>query len=259
MYEKENQIKECEKYLALAEKYYKMKQNPHLKLNPPENPYEEPKPKVPKPERYTSQLTHSQSQEIRLHFVNLLVHLNLYDLVDEYLNKLEDSQKREILEIEIEVFYERYDQALGKMDLLLKKGDNIRNIDLLMMKADICYRCDKMFECEEIFLTILQLKPPVSKTVSIYLKLGYTYLNRKSWEDAKKIFEKACEHKYNCSIAWEGLGIACINLGLYEEAEEALNLTKIYNPLTKETREYEDKINEHYAVENAKVYDKTRF
>ena len=145
------------------------------------------------------------------------------------------------------------------MDALLKKGDNIRNIDLLMMKADICYRCDKMFECEEIFLTILQLKPPISKTISIYLKLGYTYLNRKSWEDAKKIFEKACEHKYNCSIAWEGLGIACINLGLYEEAEEALNLTKIYNPLTKSTGEYEERINEYYGRENAKVYDSGRF
>ena len=67
------------------------------------------------------------------------------------------------------------------MDLLLKKADNIRNIDLLMMKADICYKDDKMFECEEIFLTILQLKPPASKIIQIYLRLGYTYLNRKSW------------------------------------------------------------------------------
>ena len=70
-----------------------------MKLNPPENPYEEPKPKVPKPERYTSQLTHSQSQEIRLNFVSLLSQLNLYDLIAQYLNKLEDSQKREIYEI----------------------------------------------------------------------------------------------------------------------------------------------------------------
>ena len=94
MYERDENIKECEKYLALAEKYYKIKQNPHLKLNPPENPYEEPKPKVPKPERYTSQLTHGQSQEIRLNFITLLSNLNLYDLIAQYMNKMEDSQRK---------------------------------------------------------------------------------------------------------------------------------------------------------------------
>lgn len=49
-----------------------MKQNPHLKFHPPIDPYELPKAKVPKPERYTSQLSHSESQEIRLNFINLL-------------------------------------------------------------------------------------------------------------------------------------------------------------------------------------------
>lgn len=79
------------------------------------------------------------------------------------------------------MFYEQYDNALAKMDALLKKADNIKNIDLLMMKADICFKDDKMFECEEIFLKILQLKPPASRIINIYLRLGYTYLNRKSW------------------------------------------------------------------------------
>lgn len=41
-----------------------------------------------------------------------------------------------------------------------------------MIKADICYRSDKMFECEEIFLQILQLKPPASKIIQVYLRLG---------------------------------------------------------------------------------------
>jgi tetratricopeptide (TPR) repeat protein len=135
------------------------------------------------------------------------------------MGKLEDSHKKSVLEIEIDIFYQRYEEALNKVNILLSKGDNIRNIDLLMMKADICYRDEKMFECEEIFLSILQLKPPSSKTIGIYLRLGYTYLNRKSWEDAKRIFEKACEQKYNCSLAWQGLGVACLNLGHYPEAE----------------------------------------
>ena len=59
MYEREGNIKQSEKYLAVAERYFKMKQNPNLKFHPPVDPYELPKPKVPKPERYTSQLSHS--------------------------------------------------------------------------------------------------------------------------------------------------------------------------------------------------------
>lgn len=76
-----------------------------------------------------------------------------------------------------------------------------------------------MFECEEIFLSILQLKPPAAKTSQVYLRLGYTYLNRKSWEDAKQVFGRAVEQRFNCSVAWLGLGVACLNLGRFDEAE----------------------------------------
>lgn len=57
MYEQEGDIKNSEKYLAVAERYYKVKKNPHLKFTPPENPYVLPRPAVPKPERYLSQLS----------------------------------------------------------------------------------------------------------------------------------------------------------------------------------------------------------
>jgi len=48
-----------------------------------------------------------------------------------------------------------------------------------------------MFECEEIFLYILKLKPTAVQAYSIYLRLALTYLNRKSYEDAKITFNKA--------------------------------------------------------------------
>lgn len=86
-------------------------------------------------------------------------------MVGEYLPKLDDSQKKSILEIEVDIFNCDFDKGLQKIEALLKKSDNIRNTDLLMTKADICYLSDKMFECEEIFLTILQLKPAPSKAL----------------------------------------------------------------------------------------------
>lgn len=86
------------------------------------------------------------------------------------------------------IFEDNYNEAIDKIDTLLKKSDNIRNIDLLLIKADACYRDDRMFESEEVYLNILQLKPPQNKSLQIYLKLGYTYIHRKSWEDAKIVF-----------------------------------------------------------------------
>ena len=88
------------------------------------------------------------------------------------------------------MFKEEYDESLAIVDLMIEASPN--NLELLLMKADICFRSDRMFESEEIFLTILRLKPSHTHVFSIYLRLGLTYLNRKSWEDSKMVFTKAC-------------------------------------------------------------------
>jgi len=56
-----------------------------------------------------------------------------------------------------------------------------KNLDLLEMKAEICFKYEKIFECEEVFLLILKQKPSHSQSYRAFLRLGYTYLNRKSW------------------------------------------------------------------------------
>ena len=62
MYEQENDILRSEKYLASSEKYFQLHKNPQLKINQAVNPYTEPKPLIPKPERYTSVLSQSETQ-----------------------------------------------------------------------------------------------------------------------------------------------------------------------------------------------------
>ena len=49
------------------------------------------------------------------------------------------------------------------------------------MKADICFKHEKIFECEEVFLLILKQKPSHNQSYKAFLRLGYTYLSRKSW------------------------------------------------------------------------------
>ena len=49
------------------------------------------------------------------------------------------------------IYEENYDRAISSIDALLKQSDNIRNADLLLIKADVCYRTEKMFESEGVF------------------------------------------------------------------------------------------------------------
>ena len=104
------------------------------------------------------------------------------------------------------------------------------------MKANICFLYDKFYEAEETFFKALKLKG--QKNFSIYLRLGFIYLKRKSWGDAKAIFAKACEIKTNSPLAWLGLGISSFRSGDFKEAEEALTQANIYDPFNYSTWSY---------------------
>jgi tetratricopeptide (TPR) repeat protein len=119
---------------------------------------------------------------------------------------LNDSDNKNILKIKVLIYKKNYDQAIEIVDEMIQKDK--KNMELLLMKADICFKSDKMFECEEVFLYILKLKPNPLYSYSIFLRLGLTYLNRKSWEDAIIIFDRACEIRNNSSFGWFGLGVS---------------------------------------------------
>jgi len=56
-----------------------------------------------------------------------------------------------------------------------------------------------------------------ARNLSIYLRLGFIFLKRKSWGDSKSIFTKALEIKNNSSLSWLGLGISCLRRQEYKE------------------------------------------
>ena len=87
-----------------------------------------------------------------------------------------------------------------------------------MLKADVCFLSEKLFECEEVFLYLLKLKPTQTYSYTIYLRLALTYLHRKSWEDAKTTFNKAVELRPNSAAGWLGLGVANLRLGSLKES-----------------------------------------
>jgi tetratricopeptide (TPR) repeat protein len=89
--ERLGQEKASERHTALAEKYFQMKNNPAIRINPPKNPYIEPAPKVPKPGRYVSQLSQQESQEIRLSLMQYFIEYNFFGLARGYLPKLSEG------------------------------------------------------------------------------------------------------------------------------------------------------------------------
>lgn len=82
---------------------------------------------------------------------------------------------------------------------------------------------DKLYECEETFLRALKIKNQKSSQsqyiVTIFLRLGYIYLYRKAWGDAKAIFARSVESKPNSSLAWLGLGISNLRIGELKEVK----------------------------------------
>ena len=74
------------------------------------------------------------------------------------------------------------------------------------MKANYCFIANDDYEAEETFLKAFKLKSNV-KNFQTYLRLGYIFLRRKAWGDARAVLTKSCEMKPNSSISWLGLGI----------------------------------------------------
>lgn len=79
----------------------------------------------------------------------------------------------------MELFNGNHQECLDTLDEMLVNEP--KNLDLLEMKADICFKFEKIFECEEVFLLMLKQKPTHVKAYNALLRLGYTYLSRKSW------------------------------------------------------------------------------
>lgn len=70
--QKQGESKQSEKFKTMAEKLYKIKLNLPVKLDEQEDPYVEPRPKIPKPAKTVSLLTPEQEEELESGLLHLL-------------------------------------------------------------------------------------------------------------------------------------------------------------------------------------------
>jgi len=90
-----------------------------MKINPPKNPYIEPTPRVPKPGKYISQLSHQEDQDMRYALMNYFIDFNFYQLAKDYLPKLALSDRKRTIEALILVSEEQFEEAVTVVEELL--------------------------------------------------------------------------------------------------------------------------------------------
>ena len=71
----------------------------------------------------------------------------------------------------------------------------------------------------------------------VYQRAGHVYNQLGKWEDAKVMF-LMCAEDYKTAFSHFNLGVACYNLGEYEEAERVLSLVNYMDPSNAETWAY---------------------
>lgn len=80
---------------------------------------------------------------MRLTLMNYLIEYNFYQLAKDYIPKLGQSTKKSTIEALILVSEQKYEEAISILEQLLEK-DN-KNLEHLLLKAEICFLSEKLF------------------------------------------------------------------------------------------------------------------
>ena len=126
-------------------------------------------------------------------------------------NDSEDTKNKEI--------------SIQSLDKIIDKNSN--HAAALILRGNIYFETGNIFDSEESYVWFVQhctMKDAESKLkyYNILERLGIIYRERKAWQDAKTVFLK-CTSENNTMTSWLNLGIACMRLHEYEEAEDALS------------------------------------
>lgn len=86
-------------------------------------------------------------------------------------------------------------------------------------------------------IRIANLTQQEIKDQLVFQRAGHVYIQLKKWEDAKVMF-LMCAEDYKTAFSHFNLGVACYNLGEYDEAERVLSLVNYLDPTNAETWAY---------------------
>lgn len=175
-------------------------------------------------------LTQDQIDDMHYVLIDFLIRekfLNLAEkVIQEIVNKQSSMGRYSFYTASIRYWYKDYPRSEEILQQLLNAEP--RHEQAWVLRGHCLYKIGNGFDAEECYLKAIRYatKSKAAKNQDVLVRLGNLYLKRRAWNDAKLVFMRVCEES-GLALGWAGLGIACLNLKEYGEAEDALTQANI--------------------------------
>lgn len=247
-----NRPKLGKKYFAVSQR---MKQRelgliPPPKLKPDKNPE-----KLP-------DLPEKESDELWLDLASFFTGCCFVDLSFKVIELVKDKNSFRCLTIlsTLEFLRNNLDKADEILDKMLNVGGPQVVADVYMLKATNAFAREYYYESEELIHTSWKLAGSLGLSDMVMMsRLGYIYLNRRSFDDAKSVLRSACVANPKSALNWLGLGISCMRIGerLHMEADICAEADNYNDENIKRNQGDEEYQMAEDALRMANIYDPT--
>ena len=160
------------------------------------------------------ELPDKENDEIWLELANYFCHYCFIDLSYKALEMVKNKQAYKVLSLysSLEFLKGDLDKAEQWLDKMESVGGAHKKAQVYLLKATNAFYREYYYQAEELFYSAIKLDPSVGGFTTM-LRLGYIYLRRKSFEDARAIFNIACNMDPKSALSWLGLGVSCHRIG----------------------------------------------
>lgn len=221
-----------------------------------------------KPEKNSEklpELSEKESDELWLDLANFFTNFCFVDFSFKAIEMVKNKDSFRCLSTlsTLEFLRNDLDKAGEIHDKMLKVGGPQVTADVYMLKATNAFAREYYYEAEELIYASLKLTGSLGENDMVTLpRLGYIYIRRKSYEDARGVFLSSCAANPKSALNWLGLAISCMRIGEnlhfdadyfakdgrandenakreegdleYQKSEDALRMANIYDPTSSE-------------------------
>jgi len=175
----------------------------------------------PLPEDKSAPL-HDLEDDACYFIVEFLMKYSLNELADSLLERIHnpESSKQRFLYYKSLIYYSRQQLAEGVEVLKELLALEPLNSEAWLLLGHFYWHKDAISDAELAYFKALSTS--TEPDVFLLIRLGQLALKRKQWENAKRLLIQVARSK-QYSFTMAGLGLACLNLRQYEEAERALS------------------------------------
>lgn len=160
----------------------------------------------------------------------------------------------------LEFLRRNLDQADEIHNKMLKVGGPNHTASVYMAKATNAFVREHFYEAEELIYASLKITGELSDPDMVTLpRLGYIYLRRRSFDDARVVFYSACKANPKSALNWLGLAISHLRIGerLNEEADYLGEADQFNDEAAKREQGDKEYQKAQDALRMANIYDPT--